>query len=67
MIISGSSMENALTGMANNLSGMQLRTQRSMDKMNGQMNQQKVRTVAFNKMIKGSSIDGTGMLVDIYA
>jgi len=66
-MITSTSMENALAGMGNNMSTMQMRTQKSIDRSNGQMNQQKVRTVAFNRMVKNSSIDGTGMLVDVYA
>jgi hypothetical protein len=67
MIISGSSMENALAVMTSNKSMIQMRTQKSVGSMRGQTSQQKVRTVAFNRMMKNTSIDGTGMLVDIYA
>ena len=60
-------MESTLTVMRDNMTGLRMRTPQSMDKLSGHMSQQKVRTVAFKRMVKGSSIDGTGMLIDVYA
>ncbi len=60
-------MENALSNLVTNRSDMAMRMQISSGSLKKQINQHKVQTVAFGRMMKNSSIDGTGMLVDIYA
>lgn len=66
MILSGVSMIDSLASMATNRANVQVQSQISMAILKSHMNQQKVQAAALVRMIKSSSIDGTGTLVDIY-
>jgi hypothetical protein len=64
MVISGTSMEDALASSLTNRSNSAVMSQISQAVMKKQMDQEEAQAAALVKMIQNSSLDGTGQLVN---